>query len=193
MSKKRLMTILACFVLFGFATGAVAQQQAETPKDEKKVTTLGKYATAMQTYLMYRANPEKIFIVDVRTPEEYSFVGHAPMAMNIPSKIWGGKFDAEKKEYLLEDNPAFENTVKSKFKPDDTILVVCRSGQRSASAVNRLAKIGFTNAFSVVDGFEGEKVTDSESYYKGKRMKDGWKNAGLPWTYELDPKLVYLP
>ena len=40
---------------------------------------------------------------------------------------------------------------------------------------------------------EGDTVNDPESAYHGKRMKNGWKNAGLPWTYDLDPGLVWHP
>ncbi len=29
--------------------------------------------------------------------------------------------------------------------------------------------------------------------FDGKRMKNGWKNSGAPWTYELDPELMYMP
>ncbi len=81
--------------------------------------------------------------------------------------------------------------MKQKFKPDDVVLVMCRSGARSAEAINRMAAAEFTNAYQIVDGFEGDKVTDEESYSKGKRVKNGWRNAGLPWTYDLDPRLVY--
>ena len=43
----------------------------------------------------------------------------------------------------VEVNPDFIDHVKERFKPDDTILVMCRSGGRSAMAVNMLAKAGF--------------------------------------------------
>ncbi|MCI0469771.1 MAG: sulfurtransferase, partial [Nitrospirae bacterium] len=75
----------------------------------------------------------------------------------------------------------------------DTILVMCRSGHRSAAAVNRLTKAGFMNVYSIVDGFEGDKVKDGESYFNGKRMKNGWKNSGALWTYDLEPRLIYTP
>jgi hypothetical protein len=58
--------------------------------------------------------------------------------------------------------------------------------------VNLLAEAGFRNAYSVIDGVEGDKVKDPENVFHGKRMKNGWKNSGLPWTYDLDPKLMYL-
>jgi rhodanese-related sulfurtransferase len=203
MIRKNLAAFLGCFILMGFLSVAMAQQgqgpaqgtqgSQAVPKDERKQTSLGKYAAAMEAYLMVRANPEKTVLLDVRTPEEYSFVGHAPMGVNIPSQLWTGKFDPEKKDYPLADNPDFEELVKARFKPDDTILVICRSGHRGVAAVNRLAKVGFTNVYNVVDGFEGDKVSEEESYYKGKRMRNGWKNAGLPWTTDLDPRLVYVP
>jgi len=113
------------------------------------------------------------------------------MAYNIPSKLWTGKWNSEKKEYALEDNPNFESQAKKKFGLDDTILVMCRSGHRSAASVNRLTKAGFANVFNIVDGFEGDVIKDEESYSNGKRMKNGWKNSGSSWTYNLDPKLIY--
>jgi hypothetical protein len=45
---------------------------------------------------------------------------------------------------------------------------------------------------NIIDGFEGDKVKDPESGYHGKRMKNGWKNSA-PWTYDLDPALVWIP
>ena len=57
---------------------------------------------------------------------------------------------------------------------------------RSAMAVNFLAKAGFTDAWNITDGMEGD-LDD------GKRTKNGWKNAGVPWTYEVDPERVRLP
>lgn len=63
---------------------------------------------------------------------------------------------------------------------------------QTAVAVNALAKAGFTKVHNIIDGFEGDKVTDPESIYHGKRMKNGWKNSA-PWSYALDPALVWIP
>ncbi|MFZ2445359.1 MAG: rhodanese-like domain-containing protein [Syntrophobacteraceae bacterium] len=197
--KKTLISLVLCLAVTGFVTIAPAQQthptaqRTQPPSDVRKQTTLGKYATAFEAYLTFRTSGDKIYFLDVRTPEEYVYVGHATFAPNIPSMVWSGKFNPATKEYELAENPAFENAVKSRFKPEDTIMVMSRSGDRSAAAVNRLAKVGFKNAVNIIDGFEGDKVTDQESYSKGKRVKNGWKNANLPWTYDLDPNLVYAP
>jgi len=164
---------------------------AELPK--RKQTTLGLYVTAKEAYAMYQKNPDKIKILDCRTPQEYAFVGHAPMAVNIPSKFMTYKWNPKKKMYVMKDNAKFVKEVKKVFKPTDTILDMCRSGDRSAVAVNLLAKAGFKHVYSITDGFEGDMVKDKNSPNYGRRLKNGWKNAGAPWTYDLDPNLMYLP
>jgi hypothetical protein len=40
---------------------------------------------------------------------------------------------------------------------------------------------------------EGDKVNDPGSVIHGKRMKNGWKNSGLPWTYAVNPELIGYP
>lgn len=173
-------------------TASLALADASIPRDERKHTTIGKYVTSVQAYEMWKANPGKIGIIDVRTPEEYVFVGHASMAHNVPSMLWTGKFSEEKKDFPLADNPEFEAQLKKKFGPQDTLLVMCRSGHRSASAINRMAKAGFVNVYNITDGFEGDKVSEDESSYKGKRVFNGWRNSPVPWTYDLDASLVFV-
>ena len=84
--------------------------------------------------------------------------------------------------------PDFVVRVSEAAKPDDTIMVMCRSGGRSALAVNLLAKAGFTKVHNIIDGMEGDPVTDPDSVFVGQRLKNGWKNSGCPWTYELTPE-----
>ena len=45
---------------------------------------LGLYVTAKEAYEKWKAEPDKVKIIDVRTPEEYLFVGHPTMAWKIP-------------------------------------------------------------------------------------------------------------
>jgi len=163
----------------------------EIPKD--KQTTLGLYVTAKEAYDMWQKDQQKIKIIDCRTPEEYAFIGHAPMATNVPSKFMTYAWDEKKKEYAMKPNPNFVKEVKQRFAKDDTILVMCRSGQRSAPSVDLLAKAGFTKVYNITDGFEGDKIKDPQSPNHGKRMKNGWKISNLPWTYDLDVNLMYLP
>jgi rhodanese-related sulfurtransferase len=159
---------------------------------EEKLTSLGLYVTALEAYEMWKGNPEGIKVLDVRTFEEYVLIGHAEMAINIPLAFPTFNWDVAKGNYSVVGNSHFITRAKEYFKPDDTILVMCRSGGRSAMAVNGLAKAGFTKVHNIIDGFEGDKVEDPESIFHGKRMRNGWKNSA-PWTYRLDPKLVWLP
>jgi rhodanese-related sulfurtransferase len=159
---------------------------------EEKLTSLGLYVTARDAYDMWKAEPERIKVLDVRTFEEYVLIGHAEMAANVPLAFPSYKWDVNKGNYSVVGNKDFIAHVGERFKPDDTILVMCRSGGRSAMAVNVLAKAGFTKVHNIIDGFEGDKVEDPESIYNGQRMRNGWKNSA-PWTYKLDPELVWLP
>jgi rhodanese-related sulfurtransferase len=190
MKRNILPLVIASIVILAFSSQVIAQT---IPSDEKKLTEAGKYATALEAYEMWRTNPDKVKILDCRTPEEYAYVGHAPMAHNVPSRLWTGKWNAEKKDFDLKENPDFVAEVKKRFEAGDTVLVMCRSGHRSAVSANLLTKAGFTKVYNVIDGFEGDKIKDPESYYDGKRMKNGWNNSGAPWTYNLDPSLIYAP
>jgi rhodanese-related sulfurtransferase len=78
-------------------------------------------------------------------------------------------------------------------KPEDTLLLMCRSGGRSAIAANMLAKAGFQHVYNIVDGMEGDTVEDPDSVFAGQRLKNGWKNSGCPWTYKLTPDRMVLP
>jgi hypothetical protein len=40
---------------------------------------------------------------------------------------------------------------------------------------------------------EGDVVKDPDSVFRGQRLVNGWKNAGLPWTYRADPERMVLP
>ncbi len=188
------MRRLTAFALFCILMLAVAAAFAgQVPADTKKQTTLGKYADAAEAYAMWKAEPAKVTLLDVRTVEEYVFVGHPDMARNIPVMFFSPKWNAEKKSYGMAPNPAFVEQVKAVLKPGDRILVMCRSGQRSAAAANMLAQAGFSDVWSVTDGFEGDTMSDKTSPDAGKRVVNGWKNASLPWTYALDPALIFAP
>jgi rhodanese-related sulfurtransferase len=94
--------------------------------------------------------------------------------------------------FAFQPNPDFISQVKEVAGPTDTIMVMCRSGGRSAMAVNLLAEAGFTNVYQITDGMEGDSIKDPESVFQGQRLKNGWKNSGAPWTYKIDPERVKL-
>jgi rhodanese-related sulfurtransferase len=160
---------------------------------EGKQTVLGLYVTAKEAYEKWKAEPDKVKILDVRTPEEFLFVGHPTMAWKIPVAVQIYEWDPEKKKYPMKPLLDFVSRVSEVAKPDDTLMVMCRSGGRSAIAVNFLAKAGFKHVHNIVDGMEGDPVGDPASVFLGQRLVNGWKNSGCPWTYKLTPDRMVLP
>jgi rhodanese-related sulfurtransferase len=156
-----------------------------------KQTVAKLYLTATEAYDLWKSQPEKIKVVDVRTVHEYAFVGHPEMAYNVPLLFATRKWDPMADRYTMEPNKRFLEQVQKIAEPEEIVLVTCRSGQRSKGAADLLTEAGYKHAYSIVDGFEGDKVKDSDSEFVGQRKKNGWRNAGLPWTYSLDPQLVY--
>jgi len=189
MPKKLFPLAIVILLLLGWLPLSLAQ--SSIPK--QKQTVLGLYVTAKEAHEMWLADKNKIKILDVRTPEEYIFVGHAPMSRNIPIQLFNYKMAVRNKGPLMKANPNFIVEVGRKFKTSDTILVICRSGNRSAAAVNAMAAAGFKIAYSVTDGFEGDRVKDPSNSNYGKRFKNGWKNSGIPWTDKLNPELIWIP
>jgi rhodanese-related sulfurtransferase len=118
------------------------------------------------------------YLIDVRSIAEYVFVGHAPMAHNIPLTFW----DEQKQDFVL--NETFIEDVQIRFKTDDRLIFICRSGDRSKRAALKARKAGFPQVLNITRGFEGEKNAE------GYRIVNGWKNS-LPYTYDLNKNLIY--
>ena len=188
------MIALVCGVT-SKSVGSQTGKQASTAEDlqlpKKKQTTLGLYVSAAQAYEMWKSTPDKVKVIDVRTPEEYAFVGHPEMAWNIPLAFVTYQRKEGKTKYEVKWNPNFVTEVKSIAEPADVLLITCRSGGRSAMAAKKLAAAGFTKAYSIFDGVEGDKVEDPGSVFVGKRMRNGWKNSA-PWVYGFDPEKIIL-
>jgi rhodanese-related sulfurtransferase len=171
-------------------TNMTESKPGALPKE--KQTILGLYVTASEAYEKWKAEPEKVKILDVRTPEELLFVGHPTMAWKIPVAAQSYEWDAGKARFPMRPFPDFVSRVKEVAGTDDTIMVTCRSGGRSAIAVNLLAQAGFKHVYNIVDGIEGDAVDDPGSVFHGMRMRNGWKNSGCPWTYHLTPDRMVL-
>jgi len=193
------MLILASAAVISLAAAASSggtangQPSGAQQLPAEKQTTLGLYVTAREAYDMWSSTPDKVTVLDVRTPEEYLFIGHAQIAWNIPLAAQSYQWDATKKQFPMKPLPDFVARVRKIAKPGDRLLVMCRSGGRSSMAVNALAKAGFKNVYNIIDGFEGDAVKDPTSVFNGQRLVNGWKNSGLPWTYNVDPTRMVLP
>jgi rhodanese-related sulfurtransferase len=158
----------------------------------EKQTTLGLYLTAKEAYEKWKADPEGVIILDVRTPEKFLFVGYPTMAWRVPIAAQTYEWDAAKGQFPMKLLSDFVSRVSEVAKPTDTILAMCRSGGRSAIAANLLAKAGFTQVYTIIDGMEGDAVKESDSVFAGQRLVNGWKNSGCPWTYKQTPERMLL-
>ncbi|WP_425090600.1 rhodanese-like domain-containing protein [Tropicimonas sp. S265A] len=144
------------------------------PLPASKQTRLGLYMTAEETARFLSQTPEAIMI-DVRTRQEIDETG---LAEGTDALIPLAIPDARKGSVLNPD--FFPGIVKlandRRLRPDQPIVLICRSGNRSAHAANALAEMGFTQVYTVTDGYEGDRSA------LGQRTVNGWKNAGLPWA-----------
>jgi len=188
--KKRLwLTILAAVVLLLVASPALAGFAYEANKPH-----LGGDVTPVEAYEMVKKNPEHTFLVDCRTRAEYQFVGHPEGAYNIPIHFFSTK--AGKKGYVEVDNPDFGKDLLARFNPQsDTLIIFCRSGNRSCAGCNEAVKAGWPEdkVFNLMGGFEGGKNKTKDSIFYGQRWDGGWQREGLPWTYSMDTALMYKP
>lgn len=112
-------------------------------------------------------------LVDVRSGEERKFVGHVPQSLHVP---WATGT-------ALTRNPRFVRELEAKLAreggKDAVVLLLCRSGKRSALAAEAAAKAGFSHVFNVREGFEGE--IDAEQH---RGAADGWRFHRLPWVQD---------
>ena len=107
--------------------------------------------------------------MDVRTNEERTFVGHVPGTLHV---AWATGTS-------LTRNPRFVRELEAKTGKNATLVLLCRSGNRSALAAEAAAKAGFANVFNVAEGFEGEL---DEAGHRG--VRNGWRFHGLPWVQD---------
>ena len=108
-------------------------------------------------------------IVDVRTNEERKFVGYVEDTIHIP---WATGT-------ALNRNPRFAKELETKVGKDKTILLLCRSGKRSAAAANVAFNAGFENIYNIEQGFEGDLDEDNH-----RGAFNGWRFHQLPWRQE---------
>ena len=176
----------------GFASshGAMIEtsvNEADLPK--KKTNEPGHYITAAESMALLKERDD-VALIDIRSPEETMFVGYANETdANIPFKLVNPDhpYNPKKNAYGMMDNPAFIDQMKGFVAANDpaAVLIICRSGSRSAAAVDALVEAGVkTPSYTVVDGFEGDK-SDT-----GERTVNGWKNAGGEWTYKVREGLM---
>ena len=96
MKRKFLPMVILFWMILCSAVLVLAA--SDIPKS--KQTVLGLYLTAEEAFSKWHVDSEKVVVLDVRTPEEYIFVGHAPMARNIPVRFLNQELTAKKRDLL---------------------------------------------------------------------------------------------
>jgi rhodanese-related sulfurtransferase len=169
-----------------------------TQVPESKRSASGLHLTALEAADMKQRLGNKAMMIDIRTRAEAMYVGMAASVdflvpvLDFP-EFW--EWSDQRNEYVQQSNPHFVKDVEKRLAQmgltkDDPVIVICRSGVRSNAASGLLFEMGFKQAYTVIDGFEGDTAKDGEQ--KGQRVVNGWKNAKLPWSYKLDKNKMYL-
>jgi rhodanese-related sulfurtransferase len=116
-------------------------------------------------------------LIDVRTLPEWTFVG-------LPDLSSLGR-DVKRIEWQafpsMAANPDFVTEVsqavsRSGADHDAPLVFICRSGARSRSAAIAMTRAGFSRAYNLAGGFEGDLDRDAH-----RGSQNGWKVSGLPW------------
>ena len=193
--KSKLVLLLVVFLYLG-STLAFAAAKPDSPK---KQTVWNLYVDSKETYAMKQKLGNQMLFIDVRDPIEIMFTGFTDVVdINIPFKlanrtVWNDK----KPVFNMEVNPNFEQEIAAALEArgltkDAPIVIMCRSGgTRGAPATRYLENKGYKQIYVVTDGFEGDKIKEGER--KNWRLKNGWKNSGLPWSYKLNKEKMYFP
>lgn len=193
--KRRIITTA---ILFAALTGAAAHA-AEKPADPARQTVWNLYLDAREAHDMKIAQGDKILFVDVRDPIEIMFTGFTDVVdINVPIQTADrSRWSDKKPVYAMVANPDFEAGIaaalsKRGLGKDTPIILMCRSGgERGAPSAKALEGKGYKSVYVVVDGFEGDMLKSGER--KNWRQVNGWKNSGLPWSYQLNKDKMYLP
>ena len=125
--------------------------------------------TPLEAWELLRQQPEAK-LIDVRTNAERHWVGQVALP---PGQHMAVEWTSWPSGVV---NPQFIEQLGEVAAKDDVLLFLCRSGVRSRHAAKLATDHGFTNAYDILEGFEGDK--DSAGHRKGS---GGWCFANLPW------------
>ena len=188
------ITLLVVLVVAITATSVFA---AAPPEDPKKQTPWNLYIDSKEAYAMKQDVPDQMLFIDVRDPIEIMFTGFTDVVdVNIPFKLADrSAWNQNKPVFAMVVNPNFEKEIAAALEERGLskavpVVIMCRSGgTRGAPATKLLENKGYEKVYVVTDGFEGGTVKEGER--KNWRLKNGWKNSGLPWSYKLNQEKMY--
>lgn len=143
--------------------------QADKRRAEHQLTYAGALSPA-EAFELLQLEP-KARLVDVRTRAELDWVGRPLVGDGQYAHIEWTRYPGG------VPNPDFVAQLQEVVGDADTpVLFLCRSAARSKLAAVAAAQQGFTRAYDLLEGFEGDK--DGNGH---RKMVSGWCFRGLPW------------
>ena len=142
--------------------------QAEKRRVENQLPYAGAVSPA-EAFELLQLDP-RVRLVDVRTRAELDWVGRPVVGDGQYAHVEWTRYPGG------VPNPEFLAQLKSAVEADAPVLFLCRSAARSKLAAIEAAKAGFTKAYDLLEGFEGDK--DSQGH---RKTVTGWCFRGLPW------------
>ncbi len=122
--------------------------------------------TPQEAYALISQDSSAV-LVDVRSRAELELVGRVPVATHVEWAFYPG----------MVANADFAAQLQAQVDKSRTVIFMCRTGGRSHNAALLAQQLGYSHAYNMVEGFEGEA-----NALKQRTLMNGWKHAGLPWT-----------
>lgn len=119
------------------------------------------------------ANVENSLLVDVRTDDEWKFIGETDLSSIDKESIkisWIFIPEMNLNKNFIQD---LAEQVDDK---NSRLLFLCKSGGRSKEAAIAAFASGYKYCYNIEDGFEGNKNLSVLS-----KSSNGWKENSLPW------------
>jgi rhodanese-related sulfurtransferase len=150
---------------FEMETMSIILERAKIRAEESSLPYSG-VLTPQEAYELLQKTPHAK-LIDVRTTAELDLVGRIPGATHIEWAFYPG----------MAANPDFAAQLDMQVDKEELVIFMCRTGGRSHNAAVTAAKLGFAEAYNMLEGFEGEANAQ-----KQRTLINGWKHAGLPWS-----------
>jgi rhodanese-related sulfurtransferase len=128
-NKKKIYILIISIILLVMSPSIFAFSKKEIQEEDKVEQVVAKYnridaKTAKEAF----DTQSDIYIIDVRTPEEFNS-GHVINSINIPLDI------------------IVRTTLEKYPNKEEKLYLYCRSGNRSSQAAKLLVKQGYTNVY----------------------------------------------
>jgi rhodanese-related sulfurtransferase len=135
-----------------------------------------KEVSAQEAHDLMGNDPEYIYL-DVRSVQEFE-AGHPDGAINIPILHFDPGFG-------MTPNEEFPAVVEANLPKDAKIVVGCKTGGRSARAVEIMSQMGYKDVANVRGGFVGAM----DAF--GRVTEPGWSMLNLPVLTGSDKESGY--